>query len=202
MVSRPEGTPDGSRPIRAFLAIELDAVLRRAAAALAGALRQRPGGEGVRWVREEALHVTLRFLGDTDPSRVPELAARVAEQTAGLAPIELRLGRIGAFPTARRPRVIVVHAEPERELTALAEAVERGVVAAGFEPEPRRFRAHLTLGRVRSRAPDLRGVTVPDTAARHACDVTEAVLFRSELRPSGARYTPLERIPLGGPHHP
>jgi 2'-5' RNA ligase len=199
---RPEDPREAGEPIRAFLALELAPALRRAAAEVVDVLRRRPGGDGVRWVREEALHVTLRFLGPTDPARTPELARRVGAELREMAPLALRLGRPGAFPSPRRPRVIVLQVEPEAPLAALARAVERGVQAAGFEPERRPFRAHLTLGRAKRGAPDLRGVTVPDTAVADTPDVTEVVLFRSELRPSGARYVPLERIPLGASHHP
>jgi 2'-5' RNA ligase len=87
----------------------------------------------------------------------------------------------------------VVELEPEAELLALAERVEVGVVAAGLEPSPRRFRAHLTLGRVRGRRlPPL------DLSARSAdpIDVHEVVLFRSNLGRDGSRYTPLAKLPL------
>jgi 2'-5' RNA ligase len=85
--------------------------------------------------------------------------------------------------------------EPEAPLATLAEAVERGAVAAGFARETRRFHAHCTLGRarLRGRLPD---VTVPVTVPDFTLDVTEAVLFRSDLGPGGARHTPLERMPL------
>jgi RNA 2',3'-cyclic 3'-phosphodiesterase len=192
--------------MRLFFAVEPDAGARRAAAALVAPLRARTGARSVRWVREENLHVTLRFLGDVEPTRVPELAAAVTAALAPLAPFALRLGPPRAFPT-RRPRLVVLDVEPPEPLAALAAAVERGVVAAGFPPEPRPFRAHLTLGRVKGpgRAPRDLDVTVPDTAPGQTFDVTEAVLFRSELHRDGARYTPLERIPLGalgGSSHP
>ena len=83
----------------------------------------------------------------------------------------------------------------------LAAAVERAVVAEGFPPEERPFRAHLTLGRVRDRRfPTVAALAVP--AAEFA--VEEAVLFRSELSSAGSRYTPLARLQLGAGqvHHP
>jgi 2'-5' RNA ligase len=194
--------------IRTFFAIDLDAPVRRAAAALVRELRGLPGGDRVRWVREEALHVTLRFLGATDPDLVPTLVSRVEERVVAVAPFRLRLGSPQLFPSPRRPRVVALELRPLEPLEALAAAVERGVVEAGFAPETRPFRAHLTLGRLkdsRSRALD---VTVPDTAPDEALDVMEAVLFRSDLpRSKGeqVRYTPLARLPLGapgGPNHP
>jgi 2'-5' RNA ligase len=94
--------------------------------------------------------------------------------------------------------VVALGLEPEAELTLLAAGVERGAVAAGFPPEGRPFRPHLTLGRTRDprRFRLAAGVTASVTAQGDAWDVVETVLFRSDLAPSGARYTPLARIPL------
>jgi 2'-5' RNA ligase len=91
--------------------------------------------------------------------------------------------------------VVALTLEPEAPLAELAAAVERGVAAAGFAPESRSFRAHCTLGRTqpRGRYPD---VTAPVTVPDFTLDVTEAVLFRSDLERGGARHTPLERLPL------
>ena len=194
--------------MRAFFAIELAAPARLAAAQVAAELRARPGGDGVRWVLEENLHVTLRFLGEIAREQAAPLAAHVRAQTGALAAFELRLGALASFPPGRRPRVLVLELAPREPLAALAQAVERGVVAAGVAPEPREFRGHLTLGRVRegATAPALAGLRVPPADF----SVTETVLFESELHRSGSRYTPLERMPLGGaggsslpqPHHP
>jgi 2'-5' RNA ligase len=189
-------------PVRAFFAIELGEPARRAAADVARRLRASPGGDGVRWVRPEALHVTLRFLGDVEPARVAPLAGRAARDLAAFRPFVLRLGPAELFPTPSRPRVVALGLEPAVALAELAAAVERAVVAEGFAPEPRPFRAHLTLGRVRDRRfPSVAALEVP--AAEVA--VEEAVLFQSELSPEGSRYTPLGRMPLGGEppvHHP
>jgi 2'-5' RNA ligase len=181
--------------LRAFFAIALDPSARRAASALVRALRDRSGGEQVRWVREENLHVTLRFLGNVEADRIGTLLARVGEQTAPLAPFEIRFGAVHAFPSPRKPRVVAVELLPETSLQTLASAVERGVVAAGLPAEERAFRAHLTLGRVRPRkkAPD---VTGPDTVDADPVSVTEVVLLESELHSSGAKYTPLGSAPL------
>lgn len=193
--------------IRAFFAVALDAPARRAASALAQQLREGPGGEGVRWVREESLHVTLRFLGQVETGRIAELVRRAAPAVGARAAFSLRLGAPMAFPP-RRPRVVALQLLPEDPLLALAAAIEGAVVEAGLAPEPRAFRPHLTIGRSRGPLPrelDPSRVTVPDTAPGQAFDVTETVLFRSQLQRSGARYLPLERLPLGAPggsHHP
>ena len=186
--------------IRAFIAIELDDGVRSALARLTRALRERPGGDRVRWVRPENLHVTLRFLADIASERVPSIAGRVRQAAAGQPGFRMHLGGVAAFPSARRPRVVAVEVGPREPLEQLAEAVERAVVNEGLEPEPRRFQPHLTLGRVGARARP--PVTAPVTAEGESLDVSEIVLFRSELRRDGAIHTPLERIALGGSDHP
>jgi 2'-5' RNA ligase len=182
--------------LRAFFALELAPPVRAAAAALARRLRERPGGDAVRWVRAENLHVTLRFLGPVVRERVSELVACVAAEAGRIAPLSLRLAAAQLFPSPRRPRVVALGIEPEAPLVALAAAVERGVRTAGFAPEPRRFRPHLTLGRIPARAGFPR-VTAADTPAADALDVREVLLLRSDLHPDGARYTALDRVALG-----
>jgi len=189
---------DGSHGIRAFFAIELAPSVRAAAGELVQRLRERPGGDAVRWVRAESLHVTLRFLGTLARERVGELAGCVAEEISRLAPLRLRLTAAALFPSPRRPRVVATGLEPEAPVLELAAAVERGVRAAGLAPEPRPFRPHLTLGRIAPRGayPD---VTAADTPAADPFDVHEVVLLRSQLRPDGARYSALERLGLSRP---
>jgi RNA 2',3'-cyclic 3'-phosphodiesterase len=190
--------PDRGDEIRVFVAVALDARARAAAGEAIGRLRAAPGGADVRWLREESLHVTLRFLGNVAPARIPDLVRRMRAETAGLAPFALRPVDVVPFPNARRPRVAALRLEPEAPLAALAAAVERGVVASGFAAEARRFRAHCTLGRVKPRG-HYPAVTAPVTAPGFTLDVTEAVLFRSHLDRDGAKYTRLESLPLAAP---
>jgi 2'-5' RNA ligase len=181
------------RAVRAFFAWALPEGARAEVAAQARALRARPNGEGVRWVRSEGYHVTLRFLGNVAVDRVPELVSAVEGALSGAKSFLVTLGAPRAFPSERRPRVVVLPLEPEAELAALAERIEGAVVACGLPPEKRRFRGHLTLGRVRGRRLPELAVPAVRTSALAVCDV---VLFQSDLGRDGARYTPLARLPL------
>jgi 2'-5' RNA ligase len=197
--------------LRCFFAVDLGPEARVAAGALARALAASPGGGGpldraaqggaVRWVRAEALHVTLRFLGDTKPAAIPRLVRDVGAQVEAVPGFTLALGGVQIFPSLRRPRVVALHVVPELPLGGLARAVEAGCVAAGAAPERRAFRAHLTLGRVRDgrSAPSLDGVEAP---APSPFPVREVVLYESRLGPAGSTYHALERVPLGAPVHP
>jgi len=186
--------------LRTFFAVELGDAARAAAGDVVRALRRFPSADGVRWVRGEALHVTLRFLGPTAPAAIPALVHAVGARVAALPAFTLSLGALQLFPSPRRPRVVALHVEPEAPLAALAGAVEAGVVAAGFAPEARAFRAHLTLGRVRDGdAPPADAAPPPPPSP---FPVREAVLFESRLGAGGSTYLPLARLPLGGSDHP
>lgn len=180
--------------IRAFFAVELGAAARQAAGLCIEGLRARARGR-LSWARAEGLHVTLRFLGDIAPDQVAPLAHCVGPQAAAVAPFVLGLGSVHLFPSPRRPRVVALEVEPVPPLETLAQAVERGVVAAGFAPEPRPFRAHVTLARVRDGGvPSLDGEPALSAAP---FEVREVVLFESRLGAGGSVYTALERLPLG-----
>ena len=181
--------------LRAFLAVEIGESARRAAAAAAERLAREVRGREVRWAQPRSYHLTLRFLGEISAEQAARVAARVAEAVAPLAPFELRIGELVAFPSARRPRVLAASVEPEAPLAELARRVEAATLGAGLSPEARAFRPHLTLGRVRDRAhPDLGAAgPLPPEPFR----VAEVVLFRSDLHPEGALHTPLERLALG-----
>lgn len=185
--------------LRTFLAAEIGDEARRAAARRIERLRREPWGDAVRWTRAEALHVTLRFLGATPEDRVGPLATALRRETAALAPFTVRLGALAGFPDPRRPRIVFLGLDdkPAGALAELAAAAERAALAAGFAPETRPFRSHLTIGRRRQPRRLLR---LPEDERAEAApfSVDAAVLFRSHLSSTGSTYTPLERIALGG----
>ncbi len=181
--------------VRAFFAFEPAEAAKSALRALVAALRARPDGEAVRWARPEGYHVTLRFLGNVPAGEVPALAQAVADAVGDSPAFEVTIGAPRAFPSAREPRVVVVELAPEAPLAALAERIEAAVIGAGIAPERRRFRAHLTLGRVRSRRLPALDACPFETGP---CEVRDLVLFRSDLARDGSRYTPIARLPLAG----
>ncbi|MBT4496713.1 MAG: RNA 2',3'-cyclic phosphodiesterase [Gemmatimonadetes bacterium] len=184
--------------IRTFIAVELP---ERVRTALAGSIEEvaRRWDEGrVRWVGAENMHLTLRFLGDTDPDLVPALSAGLDRVVGGEKLFELGLGEMGCFPNPRRPRVIWVGLWDEGErLLGLQQEVERLACDHGWEREKRSFRPHLTLGRVRDRTrpPDGEWLRDPE---EFSFQVEKVLLIQSELRRSGAVYTALHTALLGG----
>ena len=184
------------KAIRAFVALPLPDSLRRAVAETIE--RLTPSLPGVRFVRGEGAHVTLRFLGWTRADTIAALGAPLRAAAAACPPLDLAVRGLGTFPERGRPRVLWLGLEVPRAAAALQAACERAAVAAGFEPETRAFHPHLTLGRWGDRA---RRLPLPDVDLGSA-HVGELVLYRSELRPSGSVYTPLAVFPLGGAARP
>lgn len=183
---------ESSDRVRAFLALPIDeASLAALGPALEG-LRHRV--ERLRWVRPEGIHLTLRFLGDTAAAGLRSLEPSLRRAAEVCSPCEARFGQLGVFPERGAPRVLWLGLEVSRQVHDLQAACESAAVAAGFAPERRPFRSHLTLGRFRdgARRPDLPQVDLDSTR------LDRLVLFRSELGPGGAVYAPLAVFPLGG----
>lgn len=182
--------------LRAFIGLALEEPVLGAAARCLDSLRSDPIGRDLRFVRSEGLHVTLRFLGAIDSEALASLAAAVAAHVRPLSPFAAQLGALHVFPSAERPRVIALGLDPAAQLSELAQAVERGVQEAGFAPEPRAFRSHVTLARVREgRRPSLAGAPLPEPAR---FTVREATLFESRPGPGGSIYVPRARMALEG----
>lgn len=176
--------------LRAFIALDLDEAARGRLAALTQ--RLKPELPGVRWVRPEGVHLTLRFLGWSEPPALAAIEERLAPAAAACPAAEVPLGGLGMFPERGSPRVLWVGLELPPAMHDLQRACERAAVEQGFEPEERAFAPHLTLGRWKDRA---RRPALPDVDLGRA-HIERLVLYRSDLKPAGAVYTPLRVFPL------
>lgn len=183
--------PAGDASVRAFVALEPDEAARARLADLQQ--RLKPALGGCRLVRPEGIHLTLRFLGPTTPAQLEALGPPLAAAASACPAFDAPLRGLGVFPERGGPRVLWIGMELNASALELQRACERAARAAGFEREVRPFRAHLTLGRWRDRAPR---PSLPE-ADLGGTRVDSLVLFESQLRADGARYTPLERFALG-----
>ena len=180
---------------RCFVAVTLGDPTRAALIEYLERLRATVAGVG--WTRPENLHLTLKFLGDVAPARVPSLTERLRLAVAAEPAFTARVGGVGAFPSLARPQALWIGVGSPR-VAALAAAVESACEREGFEPERRPFRPHVTLGRVRDRRPrpDLSFLARDGDRELGIAPVADVVLFRSELQARGARHSVLARLPL------
>ena len=187
--------------MRSFVAIELTEPCRRALRTAIETLQRL--APGVRWVRPESLHLTLKFIGATDEADLPRTIERLTAVAAGSGPFVMDVSGLSGFPPHGTPRVVHVELhEPTGTLMALQKAVEDAIVEElGAAREDRPFTAHVTLGRTKDRR-DCPTVDELSAALKRQdfgqVSVESFVLMRSELRPGGAVYTPVPRFALGG----
>ncbi|RME73272.1 MAG: RNA 2',3'-cyclic phosphodiesterase, partial [Planctomycetota bacterium] len=180
--------------MRLFVAIELPGAVRAAIGRLRDELAALDPAGRVRWVRDDRLHCTVKFLGELEPARLEPLAAALREASARAVGCTVRSGPVGALPSLARPRVIYTALEPREPLARIAEAIDRAAARCGIERERRPFVPHVTLGRLREgrrrraragsglpAALEQRVAAAP--VPRHApFAVTELALIESELR--------------------
>ena len=151
-----------------------------------------------KWVRPENLHVTLKFIGQTDPARLDAICVALAEVRSPQE-VHLHFRNIGFFPSAKCPRVIRGGMESSENLAPLAHAVDKQIATLGFPAEERAFTPHLTLARLDPPgiAQELR-TAIENQATRNFGELhtSEFHLIESKLKPSGAEYTTLRSFPF------
>lgn len=182
---------DPANDTRCFLALLPDAAgvlaLQRCRAsverAITGATR------GVRWLDPASLHLTLRFLGASSSAQIEYLKHILPTLASGLP--ALAGLRYGVWPNRARPRMLVLELAADASLSGLVHECEMQARKAGFEPEPRGFRAHVTLARLR---PGCGFGILPNPPSALTFDTI--ALMRSTLVQPSATYTELARASL------
>jgi 2'-5' RNA ligase len=200
---------------RAFIAIQLSDDLKRQIEGVQADLERQVARQGksgrigkigkIGWTQPAGIHLTLKFLGEIPETQIEDVSAVVRRAASAVEPFALEARGLGAFPNPRAPRVLWLglHGEPGAmdALQRLQAAVEKEVAVLGFPRDDRAFTPHLTLARVRDRgaAEPLEQVLAADRDRIVGSFRAGALaLIKSELRPSGAVYTTLVEVPLGG----
>lgn len=150
----------------------------------------------LRWVTDENLHLTLRFIGEVERPLANELAATLS--AIRFPPFALRVAGSGSFDH-RGGGSVWAGAEPRAELQALAAKIDRACVSAGLDPERRAFHPHITLaryGRDRKQAA-AEFVRRISALASEPFEIDRFTLFESHLSRHGAHYGEAATFPLG-----
>ncbi|MEE9181973.1 MAG: RNA 2',3'-cyclic phosphodiesterase [candidate division NC10 bacterium] len=184
--------------MRLFIAINVDPSLKPLLAEIQGKLK--PTRSPVSWVKPENLHFTLKFLGEITEGRLPGLREAFRCSLAGIRPFPLSFAGLGTFPPKGRPRVVWVGVEEgSEEMEKLRGRIDEALLPLGFPREDRPFRAHLTLGRVKSVGrldPLLEFLRRGEVGQVGRMEVRCVDLMQSQLHPAGAIYTLVETVQM------
>jgi RNA 2',3'-cyclic 3'-phosphodiesterase len=194
--------------MRLFVAIDLSAEIReRLIEYITTLVREVPESAAEKWVRPESLHLTLKFIGQSERLGDIKLALREVQS----ASFHISVAGVGFF-TPQKPRIFWAGVQAPAELQRLASAVDAAVAKSGVPSEKEAYHPHITLARTGSGRPH--GAKASSHASlaaiKNAIDANSALanahfgtmmpreffLFRSETLPEGARYTKLEGFPL------
>jgi len=186
--------------MRLFIAVDPGERFRRDLSSRLDAWRARVS---IAWVRPENMHLTLAFLGELPETAPPALQEALRAATAGSGPLVLRPGEVGAFPSLRSPRVLVLHCDSGGRLERLAAAVRAATdpLLPPGQRDDKPFRSHLTLARIKrplspAEQRELAGMRLGEW---EPLPIAEVRLVRSVLGPAGPTYTDLCAVPLTGP---
>jgi RNA 2',3'-cyclic 3'-phosphodiesterase len=200
--------------IRTFLAVELGDELRTQITLIQQDLRQRLVRESSKdiriiWVQPSSIHLTMKFLGDTDAHLIEPLREAIERAMLGHGAVHMPIERLGVFPRLLQPRVLWIgpseqweQGDDAKRLVALHRAVENCCQSVGFAPEGRPLSPHLTLARVKEGERHV-GQALAESGAMDRpvslglLAVQSIVLMKSELRPTGSVYTKLWEVKNG-----
>jgi RNA 2',3'-cyclic 3'-phosphodiesterase len=185
--------------IRAFIGVQIAPEVR---ARISQAIAQlAPEISGIRWVREENFHFTLKFLGLIEEPQIEPISTALAQAIQPFRRFTISAKCLGVFPDIKRARVLWVGLEGN-DMPALAKSVESVLEPFGFPRETRIFRPHLTVGRWRHRMGSQQELGGKLKRWKNfefgESAIDQVVLFQSVLQPDGAVYRPLKVVPLSG----
>lgn len=184
--------------MRLFIALPLNREIENKLGDMISQLK-RKGGD-IKWVNPQNIHLTVKFLGDTEQKLVGDIIEHINSVITKYQPIPTNITHLGAFPNLRRPRVIWVGIEKNADtIIQLAKEIDTHISQLGWEKENKKFKAHFTLGRVRNNrgleqlTEYLRGYEFEEL--NFVFD--RIVLFKSTLTPKGPIYEKLHEAKFG-----
>jgi RNA 2',3'-cyclic 3'-phosphodiesterase len=153
----------------------------------------KPHWEGVKWESYEKFHVTLKFLGEVDESRLGDVEKTLSEGIQAVSPFKMAITGFGGFPSLRRPRVLFVDLSNHSELLKFQLELEERLEGVGFARENRKFKSHITVGRIKGYSSVRGSFPSPDPLS---FKISEIAIMRSILHKKGSEYTVLSLFTL------
>lgn len=152
----------------------------------------------VRWIPNENLHLTVRFIGEVSTLDAEDIIEALGQ--VRISPFKVRLGELGSFSSGNQVRSLWVGLQETSGLKKLKYSVDRRLTDAGVGPDSRKYIPHITLGRVGSRLSNLdQFFNWGSLVSYPAIKVDKFILLQSRLSRSGAKYIPIQAYSLLGP---
>ena len=194
--------------MRLFFAVTLTEEILGRLTALQTRIRVEMDDPGIAWTRPEQLHFTIKFLGETQPTRLSKAIEAAQALATSVAPFVLGIGGIGAFPSVSRPSTLWVGATAgSQDLANLADELAIALANCGYPRERRTFTPHITLARIKtydgekSAARAIRRMAEDSSLADLGSEqIGHFTLYRSTLGPHGSVHEVIEEIGLGARH--
>jgi len=152
---------------------------------------------GLRWVHPSNIHLTMKFLGNVDSSKLPVLNQSLLSAVEDLPPCSAELKGLGAYPSLAHPQSIWLGINPDHNLELLFVQLENSLFAVGFSKERKGFYPHITLARISDHIAEnkrkeisnvLKSIDVPMLSSPKFYSLN---LVKSDLGRSGPTYTKL-----------
>jgi 2'-5' RNA ligase len=182
--------------IRTFIALPASESDRKKMAEIQSGLMSAQSD--VKWESENKFHITLKFLGNVEQSKIERMSLQLSEQIAAGPPLEINYISLGAFPDIRSPRIVWIGTDHNEALLALQAKIDQVCIKFGFQKEDREFHPHITIGRVKSRRNLARLTeaikTITFDPIHSKC--YEVLLMKSDLSPGGSIYSILKSFSL------
>jgi 2'-5' RNA ligase len=181
--------------IRAFVALELDAMSLRRVTRVSDRLRMASGAPSAAWTEATKVHVTVKFAPQLASTAIALFGRGLAPLAGGKPPPRAGPVRLGAFPSPDAAQVIVLELDdPDGDLAKIAERTEKLAAKVGVGRETRAFRPHVTLARLKRPYDARRWLRAELVDGLDECRFTRLSLVRSELTSAGSRYIPLAQF--------
>lgn len=189
--------PEKTDTVRTFICVEIPDSIKERIDHLQKTLKAIEAQ--VSWTRASNIHLTLKFLGAVDATRIQKVTSAVQRASVGISPFEIEVSGAGCFPSPRSPRVLWIGlSEVPQALKQLSANLEDELAREGFAREKRKFSPHLTIARLRGpkNATQLAEALIESGFSAEAFKATQVIVMRSDLTPTGSIYTPQAVIKL------
>ncbi len=188
--------------MRLFIAVDIDDEIRKSLNDIVQRLKKgiQFTSASPAWVPVENMHITLKFLGETDESMLPKIKDVMNNIALNITPFEINFEKLGVFPNRHAPKILWTGINNGKDiLKTIQQNLEYEMNKLGFDFDDRDFSPHLTLARIKN----LRGTkAMMDVVTSHSnfitknCSVKELILFQSVLHKTGPEYTKLYLSPF------